>query len=105
MQSKENSVQKNTNVHYKCDHCGKAGHTKQRCFLLKTCFVCKKMGHISKFCKQNRSNTESRESAAPNTSAVGGNNDVDRDINPGKRIMFKVRIGGQSVYDNFQRSL
>ncbi len=78
--------------HFNCDHCGKAGHTRERCFQLKRCFKCDEVGHISKFCK--KGNAVHRENR-PNTTAIVGEN-LDC-VKPGKRLIIKVKIVSQIV--------
>ena len=39
-----------------CRVCGKTNHKSSDCFRNKTCFVCNKKGHISKFCSQRNDN-------------------------------------------------
>ena len=35
-----------------CEECRKPGHNRSSCFKLKTCYLCKEKGHISRYCKK-----------------------------------------------------
>ena len=45
-----------------CEHCNRKGHTKERCFKLRTCWRCNGKGHIARYCSKNG---EKLSSAAP----------------------------------------
>jgi len=64
----------------KCSHCGKLGHTKEKCWKLKTCNICGKKGHIAKYCRKAKDNEgetnntekeEKEESEEKNNDFVG----------------------------------
>lgn len=48
-----------------CQFCGKTNHKSSDCFKNKTCFVCKKKGHISKFCRQKNTNNSTNNTVQP----------------------------------------
>lgn len=37
-----------------CEHCKTVGHSKSSCFKLRSCWRCGQVGHISKFCKNQK---------------------------------------------------
>ena len=47
------SAQPRPRPSYYCEYCKKDGHTRDRCFKLRTCYRCGSKGHISKFCPKN----------------------------------------------------
>ena len=67
-----------------CSICHKLGHDRSRCFKAKTCFKCKKVGHISRFCR-------SSNDKAGNTSSSEFNESGDI-IKPTPRIVMKLNI-------------
>ena len=40
-------------ISQQCEHCKRKGHTKERCFKLRTCWRCNAKGHIAKYCSKN----------------------------------------------------
>ena len=75
----------------KCEHCNKIGHTRQRCYRLKTCFKCGERRHISKCCRKGNMGEN-----IPTTSSVLGAHNTD--LKPGKRVMIKVKLGNREVH-------
>lgn len=66
-----------------CDHCGKPGHTKDRCFKLhgypkewedrRTCYICGKTGHIAKDCpNKNQASLNKKDSKEEKEEEING---------------------------------
>ena len=49
------------------EHFSKIGNSKDRCYKLKKCYRCSKLGHIAKFCKTTQKDQKS---------SSGGNSDL-----------------------------
>jgi hypothetical protein len=68
-----------------CKNCHKAGHTKDYCWLLKTCELCGKRGHISRYCPDNENGT-AEINAALNSVAIKHSSKKDKDKNKSKEV-------------------
>ena len=80
-----------------CRVCGKTNHKSSDCFKNKTCFVCNKKGHISKFCRQKNDNNGNKS-----TDADSAKFDLHNfQTRPGVRNFLKVNIDGK--YHDFLR--
>ena len=49
LEEKPNTVDARREI---CEECSKPGHNHSSCFKLKTCYLCKEKGHISRYCKK-----------------------------------------------------
>ena len=78
-QGRLSAAQSNVEVHAnatskkvrKCEHCGKTGHVKGQCWLLKTCDKCGQTGHVRRYCKNDLSGPNERRAEDSSASSVG----------------------------------
>ena len=68
-----------------CSVCKKSGHDRSRCFKTKTCFKCKQVGHISRFCR-------SEINKAGDTSSSESKGSLQGVVTPTPRLVMKLKI-------------
>jgi hypothetical protein len=79
---------------YVCEHCGKQGHTKDRCFDIVPCPRCNKLGHSEKTCKYKGGTSLSRTvtvNGKPNGNSSGLSASKVKDNFVNKKL-FKSKV-------------
>ena len=79
-----------------CEHCGKVGHGKDKCFKLKTCFHCKRKGHLSRHCRFASPQDQNDKSPSSGGTSVNGE-DESVTLPESSCILLKVVTGGTFV--------
>ena len=74
-----------------CEHCGKVGHSKDKCFKLKTCFHCKRKGHLSRHCRF--ASPQDQNDKSPSSGGTSVNGEDESVTLPESRWNFSV-VGG-----------
>jgi ribosomal protein L37AE/L43A len=81
----------NNNSRIFCKNCHKPGHTKENCWLLKTCELCGKKGHVGRYCPDNENGTAEINAALNSVSIKNSKKDKvkGKEVNPQKSFRHK----------------
>ena len=69
-----------------CSFCNKSGHVENKCFKRRKCYVCGKIRHITKFCKENQQ-----------YSNIASFKNTDPDFRLAQRTMVNVEIDDKTI--------